>query len=115
LLGGIHTAGRKIAVHGKLLFCCHRQVEANGFLHVRQNGVLRYRDSKGSEDAIVGRLRCETAWVFGWIPTFRRNILSLSSGLKMQAVCFFEVLVYSRKSTEHYNPEDKHRQNYLLG
>jgi hypothetical protein len=64
-LGAIHTAGRKTAVHGKLVFCCHGQVEANGFHHVGQNGVLRYRDSKGSEDAVVGRLRCEIAWVFG--------------------------------------------------
>jgi hypothetical protein len=65
LLGVVHTAGRKTAVHGKLVFCCHRHVEANGFLHVRQNGVLRYRDSKGSEYAVVSCLRCETAWASG--------------------------------------------------
>jgi hypothetical protein len=42
------------------------------------------------------------------MPTFRRNILPTSSGLK-EVVCSSETLISTYKSTRRYNPEDQHR------
>jgi hypothetical protein len=42
------------------------------------------------------------------IPVFWRNILFPSSGLKMEIVCFSEMLVSTYKFTWHYNPENQH-------
>jgi hypothetical protein len=35
-----------------------------------------------------------------------RNILFSSSGLKIETVCFSEILAPIYKSTQHWNPED---------
>jgi hypothetical protein len=44
------------------------------------------------------------------ISTFLRNLLLLSSGLKVETLCFSEMLVSAYKSTWRYNPEDQRRQ-----
>jgi hypothetical protein len=38
---------------------------------------------------------------------FRSNILSPSSGLNMETICFSEISTY--ESTRHHNPEEQHR------
>jgi hypothetical protein len=42
-------------------------------------------------------------------PTFRRNTLPSSSGMKMEAVCSSETLVAIYKSIWRKYPEDQHR------
>jgi hypothetical protein len=42
-----------------------------------------------------------------WVPTFRKNKLSPSSRLNMEAVCASETLVSTYKSTWRHNPGDE--------
>jgi hypothetical protein len=49
------------------------------------------RGSHGSEDNDV--LGIDAMQICRWIPTFQRNILPLSSALKMETVCLSEMLV----------------------
>jgi hypothetical protein len=43
-----------------------------------------------------------------YMPTFRRNIPSPSSPLKMETVCFSETLASTNESTRRQNPEEEH-------
>jgi hypothetical protein len=69
---------------------------------------------RGSEDVDVGLLGCNVVWTRREIPTFRRNILSSSSRLKMKAERFSEALVSTYKSTRHYSPKHQHR-HFTIG
>jgi hypothetical protein len=44
-----------------------------------------------------------------YMHEIRRNILSLYSAMKMEAVCSSETLISTYKSTRLYGPEDQHR------
>jgi hypothetical protein len=52
---------------------------------------------------------------YSLVPTFRRDIITLSFILKMKTVCFSETLVHSYQTTRCHNPEDEninhHREN----
>jgi hypothetical protein len=50
-------------------------------------------------------LGCDTVWTRSWIPVFQRNILSPSSELKSEMVCFSETLVSTYESTQHHNKD----------
>jgi hypothetical protein len=45
------------------------------------------------------------------MPTFRRNILSPSSGLKVETACFSEALASTNKSTWCQNPDHHHHHH----
>jgi hypothetical protein len=63
--------------------------------------------SLGCDVVLLG---CDVVKTRTQMPAFRRNILSLSSGLKMETVCFSETLVFTYESTRRHNPE----QHYHL-
>jgi hypothetical protein len=73
---------------------------------------LKYKiwGSHGGEDIYVGLLGSNTVWTIlrREIQTFRRNILSPSSALKLEVVCSTETLVSTYKSTRRYYPEEQH-------
>jgi hypothetical protein len=52
---------------------------------------------------------CDTMWTHTQIPTFQRNILPTSSGLKTETRSFSKMLVTTLMSTQHHNPEGEHR------
>jgi hypothetical protein len=58
--------------------------------------------------SMVVVLDCGAKWTCRGGPTFWRNILPPSSGLKMDAVCSFKTLVLTYKSIWCHNPEDHH-------
>jgi hypothetical protein len=59
----------------------------------------------------VAVLGCDAVCTRRWIPTFRRSILSPSSGLKMETVCFSEMLVFTYETTWCNSPEQQHRRH----
>lgn len=79
--------------------------------------VSRHRLSKVEVTCIVdgGPLGCDAVWTCWWIPTFRKNILPPSSGMKIQAVgggglrVCAKALERTHKPTMRHNPEDCHR------
>jgi hypothetical protein len=66
-------------------------------------------DSHSGEDVDVGLLGSKAVWICGQLPNFRRKILLLSKGLKMEAIYSSETLVSINKSIRRYYPEDQHR------
>lgn len=62
-----------------------------------------------SEDVDVNLLGCTAVTTCWQMPTFQRNIISLTLGPKTVAVCFIEPLVYAHKSKRRYKPEDQYR------
>jgi hypothetical protein len=53
-------------------------------------------DSQEGESVSVGLLDCNIVWTFRQIPTLQKNILPpSSSALKMEAVCYSEMVVFT--------------------
>jgi hypothetical protein len=48
---------------------------------------------------------CDNVYTDRQIPVFWRNIMSSSSGLKTETVCFSKILLSTCESTQHHNPE----------
>jgi hypothetical protein len=70
-----------------------------------ENKVIITRSSQNRFKAVdVSLLGCNAART-----TFWRNMLPPPLTLKMEAVCAFETLVSTYKSTRRFNPEDQHR------
>jgi hypothetical protein len=70
----------------------------------KSNSCMRW-GSHGGEDVHGSLMSCNAVWTFRWVPTFRRNILSLSSGLKWM---FLRNVGTHYTSTWRHNPEDHH-------
>jgi hypothetical protein len=84
-----HYAAVSISEHFKEIWC--DSVET-GF-------ICDITGSHGRKDVDVGLLGCDTVWTRKQIPTFRRNILSPSSALKMEKIYLSETSVSTHKST----------------